>query len=827
MLIALLGLVTGPRIQAQQNKAPDFVQYLDQNPWDAQKRGPMLVLRDPVPLTSQEPGLAAYGRMEAKTGGITAIVPSEMVLIDDSLKEPPNLYDGLPRADKLIYLMSLMDSHQWEIACSEGIGLGDLNQNEQAVFRSILPSTFTYNQWTLGEKGVMNPPSDAPAQVTLTPQEEAGVRIHFYRQIELGVYLKNGGHSGASAQMSDEYKPGSQVLTRVDSAAEDHSLIYGVRVRKVEPNKLKPSDLDYRSHSLDTPINLTATSKVSDLCGQLSGVTGLKIVADPRVAPYVVQTAGASARAGDVLQALALMFTGTFRKVENLYILTYDREGIGTKRLRLACWKSALDFQTQRRSEEWKRAIQATGNAKYVRSPDGNPLPGNQAMEDFMASNEDQGDRKMPAGELTPQWQSILNRSTRFFQPGSLRTDVAEPFSNLVWQFRLSDGRDLWWENGGVFGLSSLRPPVSKPNDYRSHTPVKPTSIPANGSALVVRCDDPGIVLSLESLAAKHGFSELWLESRDADCIQTAVGGPIKVRLFIEPWADDSGTDRSLLGESFPAAFRSVEATPDYQEMEEVWGLAEPIKTGLMAPGERAQSNAWEQMAKLSHIPGLAGCVLRNTEPPGYEPTIDPAEYWPQFLAYPLDQGYSSGLRTKLIESKGVDPIDLIEARFSTLHGIDLTLPFFMDPEQRGFGDLVVTSEPGGSFLKWIQIRTGANQTAVTQLANSLPGPVFFEPRNNLQDMPLNDTYSLVQWTPGSPLPTTAQPPDKTVDQVPNDGYQVFRLSSPMTPATSSRLFDILQQLLKSPKAMFAADLTAVPVEDLPKALNTWFLAGQ
>jgi len=814
MLIALLGLLSGP----------NFVQYLDAHPWDVQKNGPMLVLRDPIPPSSDEPGLAAYGRMESKVGGITAIVPSEMVIIDDSLKEPPNLYDGLPRADKFTYLMSLLDARQWQLACGEGIGLGDLNQNEQAVFRSILPSAFTYQQSVLGENGVMNPPQGAPEQVTLTPDEEAAVKIHFFKEITLGVYMNNGAYSAASAQMPDKKKPGSQVLTRVDLAAEDDSMIYGVRVRKVEPNKLKPSDLDYRSHSLDIPITLPPTSKVSDLCNQLSGLTGLEILADPRVAPYVVQTAGTTARSGDVLQALALMFTGAFRKVQNYYSLTYDREGLGTKRLRLACWKSRLDVETRRRTEEWKRAVQATGNSKYVRYPDNDLVPGNQAMEDFIdSSTDDQGDRKMPASELTPQWQGILNKSVDRFQPGSLRTDVAEPFCELRWQFRLPDGRDLESENA-VYGFTSLRPPVTAPPNYRSKSQLKPTAVPPTGSALIVRTDDPTSVAQVAALAAKHGFGEFWLETRNEDCLRAALQGPLKVRLFIEPWVDDNGTDRTLLGETYSDALKSIEATPDYQDMEEVWGMAPPSMLNLMDAGNPSQESRLRGLAKLAQIAGLAGCILRNTEPPGYEPSVGRVHYIGHYLSFPLDLGYSTGLRSKLIETNHVDPVDLVDTRLD-LGKVDLTLPFFGDPEQYGFGDLA-SSQPQGAFQKWIQIRSDANQAAISQFANSLPGPVLFEPRNNLQDMPPHDAYSLIPWTPGSALPTTAQPPDKTVDQVPSDGYQVFRLSSPMTPATSSRLYDNLQGLVKARKAMFAVDLTAVPIEDLPKMLDTWFQTG-
>ena len=111
------------------------------HPWDIAKRGPRLVINPgQTPPVSNAGGLASYGRKEITVGGITVIAPSEMVIIDATLKELPNLYDGLPRSDKIIYLMSLLDVEaRWKTACTIGIGLSDLRGDQLAVYRSICP----------------------------------------------------------------------------------------------------------------------------------------------------------------------------------------------------------------------------------------------------------------------------------------------------------------------------------------------------------------------------------------------------------------------------------------------------------------------------------------------------------------------------------------------------------------------------------------------------------------------------------------------------------------------------------------------------------------
>jgi len=121
-------------------KAPTLADYLAELRWDAAKRGPMVVLQ-PQKVSQvhlDESGFDSFDRMAVTCGALTAIVPTEMVLIDDSLKDEPNLYEGLSMKDKMTYLLSTLSADQWRIANAGGIGLSDLQGEQRAVVGQLL-----------------------------------------------------------------------------------------------------------------------------------------------------------------------------------------------------------------------------------------------------------------------------------------------------------------------------------------------------------------------------------------------------------------------------------------------------------------------------------------------------------------------------------------------------------------------------------------------------------------------------------------------------------------------------------------------------------------
>jgi len=136
---------------AQTSPKGTLADFVDSMHWDPAARGPLMVL-EPGSVTAKAgvKGLSAFGMMLTKAQGLSAIVPDTMVVIDDSMLQPPNLYDGLPRHSKVLYLLTTLTSQQWDAITGSGLGVADLTADQRAVFTSIMPKP-------LGEKTAPSP----------------------------------------------------------------------------------------------------------------------------------------------------------------------------------------------------------------------------------------------------------------------------------------------------------------------------------------------------------------------------------------------------------------------------------------------------------------------------------------------------------------------------------------------------------------------------------------------------------------------------------------------------------------------------------------------
>lgn len=149
MTIAGLLLAGASTAQEQTLRA-----YLDSDKWDADKNGPLLVLEpDLVVRKGSGTGLEAFDRKKMAVRGLTAIVPTTMVLIDDSFEHSPSMYDGLPLYAKITYLLSTLNAGQWKEITGNGIGLGDLQGEQCDVFKSILPDPFSWMAYRNNQDG--------------------------------------------------------------------------------------------------------------------------------------------------------------------------------------------------------------------------------------------------------------------------------------------------------------------------------------------------------------------------------------------------------------------------------------------------------------------------------------------------------------------------------------------------------------------------------------------------------------------------------------------------------------------------------------------------
>jgi len=824
--VVLALLTSGGLLQAGQgDRTPG--QFAASHKWDETTKGPLLYLPNRR-LQVQDNAQMEGGFKTSACGTLHVIAPVQMTVIDPDYRQSPNVYDGLPRQLKVLYLASTLSKSQWQAACTTGIGLSSMSQEQQAVYRSILPSEFKYTT-SLVRKSLSDygGPTEH-TQTTLTPEEESHVLLRIYKELSLGVRLGNdGGFSAISGQEWDRHKPGSKVSHRIDSAAEDKNSVFGVEVRKTTPNESKPSDLNYKSSAFDVAFPLPPSSSVKEICQTASELIHRKIVPDARFQNEAVVAIGSTARCGDVLKGLAQCLTGTYRKVGDTFVLTSDIEGIGTKMTKLAFWQWNLKQLAEKESDKWKGQISTNSGFRFIGYAANDPLTPNDAMRKFMDTDIDQGDKTMPASALTPVLSQMLNSKDNHFG-APLRTDVAEPWDSVFWCFVAPGDVTLSWESE-LCDMNDF-------SHYAEHHPVRaqaqePKRIQLDtlpGSALIYQSEDADLASKLPHLAKGQGFTELWLQTTKSRTLAAAVEAGqtsgIPVKLVAEPFTAGRAQpkeqlDRTILGDTYSEARKLIDGSGWVESSNQSFSANHRLADFL---GEKSSSleGYWKLLGGLANSPRLSGTVVLAGTPDGYEQRSDWAEYEPPQLAAPLALGYTTDLREKYLVANSVDPVDLLEVRYQfDLQPLEQSISSFGDLNNYAYGK--VAENPPSYRDKWDKMRFEANEERLKQFESFFAAAPMVEWRRRVHDTSLNWDSVVSPLTGNAPVDTLDDDPyGKTL---PANAYYLQAIGFPLSEGATLHLRRHMAIRIKKQSTPFAVDLRAVPADRLAQVLNLLF----
>jgi hypothetical protein len=171
---------------------------------------------------------------------------------------------------------------------------------------------------------------DTPADMALldTPADLETVRIRArLRQAPPVLSARDANHATSTPLVP--YADPNPADPKLLAATGDRSFTASVwlpAVRRV-PNTLKPSDL--RSADFRRPVGVSGPRTLSALLLQLETVTGLRLAASAQYAGVPVVLGSPDIPAGEVMDGLCLALTASWRHVGGLYLLTWDRRGLG------------------------------------------------------------------------------------------------------------------------------------------------------------------------------------------------------------------------------------------------------------------------------------------------------------------------------------------------------------------------------------------------------------------------------------------------------------------------------------------------------------------
>jgi hypothetical protein len=320
------------------------------------KTTPMFAVEpDRVKATGAGTSLSDFHRKKVALGELTAIVPEKMVVIDDSFQQPPNLYDGLDRNSKILYLLTTLNGGQWDLVTKGGIGYGDLDDAQKKVFISLLPKPFDWHSYPVDHDGLEGQKKGGGE---LSDNELPNVKLYVRRQMAFRVKLANNQGESEFRESNLGGEPGTTAFARDMDVSKADS--FGVLVRQNLDNELKPSDMDYTASGLKKFTQLPAKTTVRELLEQIRAVSGYEIHADIRVADRAIWLTGDKARIVNVLKALALAVTGTYRQVGSAYVLTSDLIGLGSRKLRFGIWTNDLRDRQYKLQDDWKKRLSRT-----------------------------------------------------------------------------------------------------------------------------------------------------------------------------------------------------------------------------------------------------------------------------------------------------------------------------------------------------------------------------------------------------------------------------------------------------------------------------------
>lgn len=637
-----------PLIQQQPLPPPGIVTAQS---WDAARKGIFIAVL---------PFRTVRTRLE-KVGTVTAMVPEQRL---DFTGRPtgPRIPQGTYQIARA-FTYSLRDEQLRQLLSEQGLGRESLDAKQTALFNNLFPVSLTFGTH-IGQK-------ESP----LTPEQYAGLRLRVFQRAGVTILSDRGPAAGLASNLQ------SEIVVKREQEPE-------VTLFRTVPNRLKSGELDFQAPELAAPVSLEGARTVGDLLERIKTATGISVLrADRRVSGSSVVTVGSMARAGDLLKALCLSISGAFRKVGNLYLLTDDMVGLGTRYALLEQWRQEGFAEANRAEDAFakRRTALKLSERIFVENTVGlSP----KALEFARANPAHELGRPIPglsSTELSPQTRKQLEDYV-LKKPTSEIHDLNPPPTVTLRSDRFlptlgNHAQILIPDVGGVSSNNALSiaqavlgyfPSVSSLSRRKISLPVAWTE-----RALQLPAE-PEFLERLPELlpAAKQvGIKALWLRvepeaSKSTPLLQQAhkacqEAGMVLVA-DIEPLhvADSKPfePDWNILGEA------SLEQV---QRQEKVMGWPPPLWEQThtwIVPTPAAQMVARREIAQIAALPEVSAVALTSVHPQGYGASGSsmPGSGF----------GYTLQNRLALIESEQLDPIDIGQAPFQGVRPLFFSIIF-------------------------------------------------------------------------------------------------------------------------------------------------------
>lgn len=711
--------------------------------YDVKARGPLLVVapdlrairsraRDVPSFTSSKDGYSLsqmadeFDRRIVPLKTITVLAPARMTIWNEN-PQGGDMLAQMQRGEKMQLLLTLLTPAQRSQMAQDGISAGDLTKEQQPLFTSLLPKNLERSVYrknpTNGEIeiGESQPIPDAQVQ---------RARLRLVRRASYSAKAEgdNPGDYGIYTSAVEPAAGESQLNDREENDRWDRDDAFGVWLRKDVPSRLKIGHLNFNADALAVPVSLVGAKTLGDLAARVAEAAKVDVRVDARAAGLPVFTLGDSARAGDLLKAMAWGVSGAWRKVgDRTYLLTDDVKGIGQRLARMAAWSGTMQMQNQAQQMKWRKKL-AGMPTEQIRFADDDPSapPANLRKDDAreqevaIADLPDALRERLEAGIKT-----LTNGVTEGGSGIKLKTDKIRIYTTVsvqleipgVGTFGSAQGLNGYQVDLSTFDKANARDGMNPPPEILEEMEKKGRGVVARlkklkARAAVLAPATPEQARLCVTRAAGLGLNQIWLrvpsDINAATQMLTAAieaARPRGMAVFAvvsalavdappslsssAPNAPESETaktlanaDRNVMGETSVQAYRRLSEAIESMEDKDVAAMSsmayvfgDPNRLWLRPDKPESQIAARKRIAAIAGIPGLASVVVRDGAPPGYR-ISDTTGGINIMGSVGFEYGYTAEQRWAFTQKENVDPIDLITSAFG-VDRVRVSFPFF------------------------------------------------------------------------------------------------------------------------------------------------------
>lgn len=686
---------------------------------------------DPVPQVA-----GAYGRLTQAWESVTAIAPPTMTTVY-APPDTPNPYDGMPVSQVLKLLTATFTKDQWKVFFGKsGLGFQDLQTDPQrSLFMALFSGGHLIVQKDLG---------DPKAQQDITGDALLQIRLRLGYIVDLALPMRDNPESHLFAGGPDlPGMPTRYYMMNGQTEDVDHEL--GATVRETVPNALKAGDLDFDPLTASVPLGGVKT--VDDLVARIGVALHRELYADARYGARTVTLVGTpkTAKAKDLLRALALCVCGTYRKVGPSFVLTDDLVGLGARH---ALWKEFEDkaqamlpqddpaatspytiqdipwdpadplAPTQNQQKQiWtaRKANPVGGGIVGLTVPFAGLTPAQQEQARLLqADHEEHNMGTTLDGTVTVQSEAMLEMTLPSLDGPVI---VFQSYQGLLPEPHLSAAEQA---------AQQAQFEARLPDALRRETPTLDGSLRPLVEGFVhraVRLAPQSAAELARALTAMKalGFNELWLEvtpgptRRDDDAALAllaqagkagqADGITVLPDVHLLRWA--AGTpaalwDRDILGRTAVDANKSAR-------------YPSPDASDTVSP---FSPEVWDRLSALIRAagatPGIGGMVWEDLPPAGYQDITPGGMDMSGLSDMPL--GFTEAGRLALLRAAHADPVDVYTTHY-TDERANIRVPGF-DAE----GEILLPVD-GALYNRWRLLRAKTVMDLARHLASLLPPP--------------------------------------------------------------------------------------------------------